>query len=263
MKSLLIFLSLLLVCGASMAQSVAGQPFIAVHGHAEVQVVPDRFSVSVTISDKSLDAAKTQQKIETLTALVFGKIKELGLDSSDISVGNLEIEPDFDYDQKLKKQVFIGNEYTRSIDVVFHDLADLRKFISGLPSGKEIQVSTGEFTIESINEARRKLVVDAISDARKTAGVYAAAIGKRIASVQTISDRPLSLSVGSYINAIDVSAVESTSILTAEQISRIPVARNVTNVALLSPGTTRAEIVLEKGAVTLESNVYVIFLLGD
>lgn len=41
------------------------------------------------------------------------------------------------------------------------------------------------------------------------------------------------------INPIDVSSVESTTILTAEQVEKIPVPRNVTSVALLAPGTVR------------------------
>ena len=41
------------------------------------------------------------------------------------------------------------------------------------------------------------------------------------------------------VNPIDVSSVESTTILTAEQVAKIPVPRNVTAVALLAPGTVR------------------------
>jgi hypothetical protein len=46
---------------------------------------------------------------------------------------------------------------------------------------------------------------------------------------------------GGIINAIDVSSVESTTILTAEQIAKIPVPRNITGVALLAPGTVRGD----------------------
>ncbi|MGO4551432.1 TonB-dependent receptor [Lysobacter sp. 2RAF19] len=47
--------------------------------------------------------------------------------------------------------------------------------------------------------------------------------------------------VGGSINPIDVSSVESTTVLTAEQIAKIPVARNATDVALLAPGTVRGD----------------------
>ena len=42
-------------------------------------------------------------------------------------------------------------------------------------------------------------------------------------------------------NPIDVSSVESTTVFTAEQIDQLPVARDVTNVALLAPGTVRGD----------------------
>ena len=43
------------------------------------------------------------------------------------------------------------------------------------------------------------------------------------------------------VNPIDVSSVASTSILTAEQIARIPVSRDATSVALLAPGTVKGD----------------------
>jgi hypothetical protein len=46
---------------------------------------------------------------------------------------------------------------------------------------------------------------------------------------------------GQSINAIDVASVESTTILTAEQIEKIPVPRDITSVALLAPGTVRGD----------------------
>ncbi len=47
--------------------------------------------------------------------------------------------------------------------------------------------------------------------------------------------------VGGTINAIDVASVESSTILTSEQIAKIPVPRNITAVALLAPGTVRGD----------------------
>src|SRR3990167_464044 len=46
---------------------------------------------------------------------------------------------------------------------------------------------------------------------------------------------------GAQINAIDVASVESTTILTAEQIAKIPVPRDITAVALLAPGTVKGD----------------------
>jgi hypothetical protein len=64
------------------------------------------------------------------------------------------------------------------------------------------------------------------------------------------------------INPIDVSSVESTTILTAEQIARIPVARDTTSVALLAPGTVRGDAAFGNlasfgGASVAENQYYV------
>jgi hypothetical protein len=45
------------------------------------------------------------------------------------------------------------------------------------------------------------------------------------------------------INTIDVASVESSTILTSEQIAKIPVPRDITSVALLAPGTVRGDAV--------------------
>ncbi|MFC7300845.1 TonB-dependent receptor [Cognatiluteimonas weifangensis] len=64
------------------------------------------------------------------------------------------------------------------------------------------------------------------------------------------------------VNPIDVSSVESTTILTAEQINRIPVARDTTSVALLAPGTVRGDAAFGNlasfgGASVAENQYYV------
>lgn len=46
---------------------------------------------------------------------------------------------------------------------------------------------------------------------------------------------------GSISNPIDVSSVESTTIYTAEQLEKLPVARDISSVALLAPGTVRGD----------------------
>jgi hypothetical protein len=46
---------------------------------------------------------------------------------------------------------------------------------------------------------------------------------------------------GQAVNPIDVTSVESTTILTAEQLAKIPVARDTTSVALLAPGTVKGD----------------------
>jgi len=65
---------------------------------------------------------------------------------------------------------------------------------------------------------------------------FAATRGDAASTLDTVQVR-----ASGAVNPIDVSSVESTTILTAEQIAKIPVARDATSVALLAPGTVRGD----------------------
>lgn len=66
--------------------------------------------------------------------------------------------------------------------------------------------------------------------------------------------------VGRAVNPIDVSSVEVTTVLTESQIDRLPVERNVTDVALLAPGTTQGDGAFGNlasfGGASVAENVY-------
>lgn len=243
MKTLLLYAGLVLAASPAMAQSVAGAPFLAVHGSSRIEIVPDIFPVQVEIADVGMQISKSQALVEELTRGMLAQARKQGLDDAGIRVGDLRISPQDEYEQAAQKQVFRGNRYERTLTFRFHSLADVKAFVAAAPSGKQVQVSTLAFESSSEDEVRRKLLAGAISDARKTADALAAGIGQRVGRAQTISTTPMALSVGSYINA--------------------PVPRDITSVALLAPGTLRSEIVLEKGTLLLQSDVYIIYLLGD
>lgn len=266
MKRILVALVLLIVSSGVIAQGTGRAPFIAVRGHAEIRVVPDVFPVLVSFSDTNMDGARAQSTIEQLIGPTIASAKAIGLGEADMSIGNLAVSAKREYDEKIEQNKFLGTEYRRELEFRFRTLAGLKTFLAGLPARKEVQARTLEFRLAEPGAARRKLLAAAIEDARETGVVFASGAGKVLGEVQTISDRPLQLEVGSYVNAIDVSSVESTTILTADQLARVPVSRNITNVALLAPGSVRGdstEIALSEGVLRVSADVYVIYFLKD
>lgn len=92
---------------------------------------------------------------------------------------------------------------------------------------------TGQYTVTSSAGGSRNVTVNV--------GVAANAdfVGGGGSSATTLDAVTV---VGSgFVNPIDVTSVESTTILTSEQIARIPVPRDTTSVALLAPGTVRGD----------------------
>jgi hypothetical protein len=113
------------------------------------------------------------------------------------------------------------------------------------------QLPTGQYQISRNGEAPRAVTVNVGSAANIDF------VGSDANTLDTV------MVVGSgAINPIDVSSVESTTILTAEQINKIPVGRDTTSVALLAPGTVRGDAAFGNlasfgGASVAENQYYV------
>jgi hypothetical protein len=238
MKFAALCFALLLGSPLGHAQTLASAPFIAVHGDASRDVVPDTFPLTITLEDTSKDVARTQSVIEALAQSIIELAKTQNVADADLTVGNLSIDAATEFDEKKEETVFVGNTYSREIRIRFHALEDMQRFLRVVPAGKQIQLGTGEYTYSKSAETRRELMASAIDEARKAADEIAAKIGKRIIGVHTVSDVPLS---GRYLEGNSSNAIE------------------ISSASLLAPGTVR----LTLGVVTLQEDAYVVYLIGD
>jgi len=90
------------------------------------------------------------------------------------------------------------------------------------------ELQTGQYKVISGGSARDVNVKLGI-------GTEVNFVGKNAAMLEGITV------TGNAINPIDVSSAESTSVFTAAQIQSLPVARDITSVALLAPGTVKGD----------------------
>ena len=77
--------AVLLLCAFGLqAQTISGEPFIAVHGKAKAEVVPDIFPLEITLKDTSEDAARSQALIEGHAARILATIKQMKVADADV-----------------------------------------------------------------------------------------------------------------------------------------------------------------------------------
>jgi uncharacterized protein len=222
------------------AQAVNGPPYIAVHGHSEKEVVPDIFPLEIVLSETSFDASKTQKKIEDLAAATLQLAKKNNLSDGDISIGNLDIEAEEKYNDKTEVNVFIGNSYTRKINLRFRSLKEMKSFISEFPTAKEVKISTSAFSNSKAREIKAELLKLAVENARADAEILAQSVGKKIIGVQNISNTS---GISGYSNYSNVDAIQ---VIGAR-----------TNYNRLT------ELVMAEGVTTIKQDVYIIYLLGQ
>ena len=239
---------LLAFAGMANAQSIGGSPFIAVHGKAKAEIVPDIFPLEITLKDTSQDAARSQALIEGHAQRILQTVKQMKLPDADVTVSNLSISPEYRYDREAEKQVFVGNVYQRRIKLRFHALPELAKMIAALPDAKEVQVNTGEFETSRADDVRRSLMAKAVEDARATGDVMVRAVGKRLGDVHNVSNQGFNVR---YVEGGD---------------DGMPVVLDTPraiDVISVSGSRASAPVALREGRIELQQDVYIIYTLVD
>ncbi|HRO27946.1 MAG TPA: SIMPL domain-containing protein [Luteimonas sp.] len=243
MKRIIVAVALSLAVLGAQAQSISGQPFIAVHGKAKADVVPDVFPLVITLSETSKEMAKTQALIEGLAKQVIDLTQAIQMANRDVTVSNLDVSPEYRYNDRDDTETFLGNTYKREIKLRFHTLEDLQRMISSLPQVKQLRLNTGGFATSEAEELRRQLLSQAVEDARKTAEIMAQSVGKRIGTVHNISNQGFNVryvTSGNDSTTLDRVAVTGTRL------------RGLTG-----------DVVLREGSIQLDQNVYIIYTLVD
>lgn len=226
------------------AQSIGGAPFVAVHGKARIEVVPDIFPLSITLKETSLDSAATQALIEAHAREILEITSTMAMADRDVEVSNMAVSPQYRYDDEEEKQVFLGNTYERQIKLRFRSLADLRKAIDAMPRSKDVRLDTATFESSKADALRRELLGSAVSDARDTAELMAKAVGRRLGAVHNVSNQ-----------GFNVRYVESGA---PTVLDRIEVSGS--RVAGVAPAPP---IAMREGSIELAQDVYVIYQLAD
>ncbi|MGB3874119.1 MAG: SIMPL domain-containing protein [Stenotrophomonas sp.] len=241
MKRIIVAVVLSLAALGTQAQSISGQPFIAVHGKAKAEVVPDIFPLEITLTETSKDAAKTQALIEGLARQVVELTQAMEMANRDVTVSNLDVSPEYRYSDRNDTETFLGNTYQRQIKLRFHTLADLQKMISSLPQVKQVRLNTGSFQTSRSDELRRQLLSQAVDDARKSADIMAASVSKRIGTVHNISNQGFNVR---YVTSDEYSG---------QTLDRV----------MVTGSKIGAPVALREGSIQLDQNVYIIYTLVD
>lgn len=227
------------------AQTFAGKPFLSVQGHAEAKVRPDIFPLKVTLSEISMDPAKSQSLIEGLAKRALAAAARQKLVDADIELGNLSVSPETKWDEDGEKETFLGNKYEREITLRFHDLDALRGFLADLPDSKNVRLDTLSFEYSKQGELKRRMRRDAIEDARRGAEDMAAAVGKRLLDLQNVSDRAQS-------TTYSASGYNSNALGTV----------TVMGGAYREPRRT-SDIVLREGEITISADAFLVYVIGE
>jgi len=159
-------------------------PFTAltVTASRTVQVEPTLAVVNAAvdaIAERAAEAeSQVRQRIEALSAL----LEERG---AALTVGHFTIYPRWEY--RGERAVQSGFEARRQIAVSLEEVDRVGEIVQLLLDAGVNEIHGISYGLKDESEARRAAIEQALSDAREQAEAAAAAVGKRVGSIQSIA----------------------------------------------------------------------------
>lgn len=193
MKQHLCFaLVMALVSSNAFAQMPPPPPSIAITGEAKEQVVPDQaiITASLVSRDLKLDVAKKNNDMQMEKVVQIAK--QFNIPKEKISPSNLNINPEYTYNNSTNRQEMIGYIVSRTLRITMDKLDIHERVLSALVDAKVDQVSGVEFSVANPDAISDRLRIKAMENARAKASALAQAAGVKLG-------RPLQISVsGGY-----------------------------------------------------------------
>jgi uncharacterized protein len=160
---------------------------VAVVGEAKQVVPADQavISISVVSEDKKLAAAKADndKRLERLVTLA----REHNIPLEKINPSNVNISPQYDYDQNTRKQIFKGYSVYRSLNVTVDKVENVEKILSAIVDANLDRVDNVQYGLAEPTKAGNKLRAQAFADAKERATVLADAAGVKLGKAISIS----------------------------------------------------------------------------
>ncbi len=231
-------MSLLLLCALfstqTFAQALPSAPYVVVRGHAERNMKPDRFEISIAVQKTSLDVGEASAVVESKTGAMVKSLKALGLKPTQITATNISISPEYRYDQTTQKNVFIGNQVNRNISAKFENKQTLQKFLAQVPAGEEVRIGGISSTLSTQKAVESELLDAAVVDAKNQAVTLLDKFGHKVIGLYTVSQEAPSI------------GFESKAMYRSMDVAAAP-----------PLGET-----FEEGVMTVNKDVYVVYLIS-
>ena len=176
---------------------------ITVTGHGSTTVKPDQATVQLGVSVQKPTADAALQQANTSAAALIDALKGAGVAEDDIVTSNLSIWPQYD-DAKVT-----GYTASNSVSVTVRDIDRTGPVIDAAAgaAGSDIAISGISFGLQDPEAAMSTARADAIANAAKRAGEFAAAAGASVGTVLQISET----AVTPYSPMVDAAGADRTA----------------------------------------------------
>ncbi len=184
-----------------------GRPRTAsVTGQGEVTAQPDMARVTLGIEARRPTLAEARSAVTAAVDRVLALTRDLKIDPKYVNATRLQVQPDYNWNEKERKQVLQGYVVSRQVEVELHDLDQLGALLERAVSAGANQVGGAVLDSTRRKEFERQAMALAVQDARLNAESLARAAGVQLGAVRTLNASGSAPPMPMYRMAADMAA---------------------------------------------------------
>lgn len=179
------------VC-ATMATSVFASPQgtfdtteIHVTGQASRTVAPTYAILTLGISSENANINTAKSNNDRIMSDLISKLANLGINKKDVYTSNISINPASDYQDG--KRINTGYSVSNRVTVKINNLSNVGKAVDAAVSVGANDINNLTFQSETSQELSDSLMTEAVKNGRHKAEVIAAALGRTLGPVKSLS----------------------------------------------------------------------------
>lgn len=165
-----------------------GHALLSVTGEGQAHTAPDIAHVSVGVSTRAETAAEAMSENAALQQAVIDQLLAEGLEERDIQTTGLNLSPIQDHSNDGQPPVVTGYAAHNMVSIRVRDIDALGPVLDRLVETGANEINSISFSREDMTEAENEARTNAIASAQERAEVMAAAAGKRLGRLVSLSD---------------------------------------------------------------------------
>lgn len=172
---------------------------ISVQGNASYSVAPDRASIAIGITNYAVTAKEAQAQNAAIATAVQNKLKELGITANNIQTRNYTFYPVYNNDSKHSNEIK-GYTADNTVCITVDDTSKIGILIDDALEAGANKVNSVDFSLKNPQDLEQKALSAAVNNAREKADLLAAAAGKQVINVLSISETQAHIQSRSFEN---------------------------------------------------------------
>lgn len=160
---------------------------VNVTGEGEIKAMPDMAYVTLGVEARKPSLAEARALVTKTVERVLALTRELKIDPKQVDASQLQVQPEYRWNEKDSQRVLLGYAVSRQIEVEVRDLEKLGALLERAVSAGVNVVGGARLDSSKRKQLERDALAQAVEDARQDAEALARAAGVRLGGVYSLS----------------------------------------------------------------------------